>query len=154
VNHLIYQVVAGIQPALSEKKLPVQLKLDRSLAHVEVDSDWLEQALEQLLGNAIRFTTDEPSAEQAIMLSTLRRGEAIVIEIRDAGVGISPEALPHIFERFWREDEMHRTPGFGLGLALAQNVVERHGGMIEVESEVGSGSTFRIVLPFKRSGET
>jgi signal transduction histidine kinase len=154
VNHLIYQVVAGIQPALSEKKLPVQLKLDRSLAHVEVDSDWLEQALEQLLGNAIRFTTDEPSAEQAIMLSTLRRGEAMVIEIRDAGVGISPEALPHIFERFWREDEMHRTPGFGLGLALAQNVVERHGGMIEVESEVGSGSTFRIVLPFKRSGET
>ncbi|MEO8393073.1 MAG: sensor histidine kinase, partial [Chloroflexota bacterium] len=95
-------------------------------------------------------TVDEPSAEQAIVLSTYRRDEVMVIEIKDVGVGISPEALPHIFERFWREDEMHRTPGFGLGLALAQKVVERHGGMIEVESEVGNGSTFRVVLPFKQ----
>ena len=151
INHLIYQVVAGIQPALSEKKLPTQLRLDRTLAHVEVDSDWLDQAFEQLLDNAIRFTADTPSAEQAIILSSYQRDEAVVIEIRDAGVGISPEALPRIFERFWREDEMHRTPGFGLGLGLAQKVVERHGGRIEVESEVGSGSTFRVVLPFKQS---
>ena len=150
VNHLIYQVVAEMQPTLSEKKLPVQLRLDRSLAHVEVDSEWFEQALEQLLDNAIRFTNDEPSAEQAIILSTFRRDESMIIEIRDAGVGISAEALPHIFERFWREDVMHTTPGFGLGLALAQKVVERHGGVIEVESEAGSGSTFRIVLPFRQ----
>jgi signal transduction histidine kinase len=153
VNHLIYQVVAGIQPLLSERKLPTQLKLDRSLGHLEVDSDWLEQALEQLLDNAIRFTGDEPTPDQAITLSTYRRDEAMVIEIVDAGVGISAEALPHIFERFWREDEMHRTPGFGLGLALAQKVVERHGGVIEVASEAGSGSTFRIVLPFERESE-
>ena len=152
INHLIYQVVAGIQPALNEKKLPTQLSLDRTLALVEVDSDWLDQALEQLLDNAIRFTADEPSVEQAIHLSTYQRDETVVIEIEDAGVGISAEAQPHIFERFWREDEMHRTPGFGLGLAMAQNVVERHGGVIEVESKVGIGSTFRIVLPFKQIG--
>ncbi len=152
INHLIYQVVAGIQPALSQKKLPTELKLDRTLAHVEVDSDWIDQALEQLLDNAIRFTVDEPSVGQAINLRTYQRGENAIIEIEDSGVGISPEALPRIFERFWREDEMHRTPGFGLGLSLAQKVVERHSGIIEVESEVGSGSTFRVVLPFKQIG--
>ena len=152
INDLTERAVAAAQQALSEKGLSAQLKLNRSLPRLEVDADWLEQALEQLLNNAIRFTPAGSGEAKTITVSSDRRNEAVVIEIQDQGVGISPEALSHIFERFWREDEMHSTPGFGLGLAIAHKVVQRHGGSIEVESEPGVGSTFRIVLPLSIGG--
>jgi signal transduction histidine kinase len=71
----------------------------------------------------------------------------VSIAITDSGVGISPDVLPLIFDRFWRQDEAHSTPGFGLGLSIAQKIITLHKGVIEVTSTVGQGSTFTIYLP-------
>lgn len=73
--------------------------------------------------------------------------ENIWINVRDTGIGISADDLPHIFETFWRHDEAHSTPGFGLGLPIAKRIIERHGGSITVESQLGLGSTFSVTLP-------
>ena len=73
----------------------------------------------------------------------------VCIEIADTGIGIPEEALPHIFERFYRLDRAHSTPGFGLGLSLAQRIIELHGGTIEVESRLGEGTCFTVRLPYQ-----
>ena len=86
-------------------------------------------------------------ANGKIGLHTASRGKNVTIEVCDTGIGIDKQLLNDIFKRFWRQDEAHTTPGFGLGLPMAQAIVERHAGTLEVESEVGAGSTFRIVLP-------
>jgi signal transduction histidine kinase len=80
---------------------------------------------------------------------TLQRDNKVVVEIQDSGIGISPEDLPHIFNRFYRADLARQTEtgGSGLGLAMAQKIIENHNGSIEVESILGDGSTFRVCLP-------
>ncbi len=72
-----------------------------------------------------------------------------VVAISDTGVGIPPEHLPHIFERFYRVDQIHSRgdTGTGLGLAIAKSIAEAHGGRMEAESEIGKGTTFYVVLP-------
>jgi signal transduction histidine kinase len=73
--------------------------------------------------------------------------QGVVVAIQDSGVGIAPDDLTRIFERFYRADVAHTTPGFGLCLAIAKRIVEAHAGRIDVMSQVGQGSTFRVILP-------
>lgn len=143
VNALVQRVVSAAQPALAEKALHARFTPDRALPRLPIDSDWLQEALQHVLDNAIRFTPSGGS----VALRTYQQAGCVAIDVSDTGGGISPEALPHVFARFWRQDEAHTTPGFGLGLAIAQKIVERHGGCAEVESEVGRGTTVRLVLP-------
>ena len=105
--------------------------------------DELIDALKHLLDNAYRFT---PTNGTITVFSEIK-GDYLWVNIHDTGPGISAENLPHIFETFWRKDEAHQTPGFGLGLPIAQRIVELFGGRIEVESKLGNGSTFSIVMP-------
>lgn len=142
INNLIAQVIAAAQTKLARQGVSAELMPDTALPQISVDADWLEQALDHLLDNAVRFTPGGGS----VQIRTYRQGSHAVIDVRDTGSGISAEALPHIFERFWRQDEAHSTPGFGLGLPIAQKIVEQHGGRIEVESTPGEGSTFRVFL--------
>jgi signal transduction histidine kinase len=103
----------------------------------------LTDALRQIVENALRYTP--PEGQISVRASA---GEhTLVVEIADTGIGIAEDALPHIFETFWRQDEAHSTPGLGLGLSIAQKIVDLHGGRVEVESEAGKGSTFRVILP-------
>jgi signal transduction histidine kinase len=81
------------------------------------------------------------------MLRLSMENEHIVMEVADTGTGISPEIQTRIFERFFREDDARSERGFGLGLPIAQKVLERHGGFISVESKPGVGSTFRLHIP-------
>ncbi|MCC6616054.1 MAG: PAS domain S-box protein [Anaerolineae bacterium] len=143
VNELLRQVIARASVATKEKALTVEVESDAPLLVACVDISWLEEALQNLVDNAIRFTPEQGS----ITAHPYGHDQSVVIEIRDTGIGIKPESLPHIFERFWREDDAHSTPGFGLGLSIAQKVVEHHDGKIEVESHQGSGSIFRVILP-------
>ena len=71
----------------------------------------------------------------------------IWLDVRDTGIGIPENSLPHIFNTFWRQDQVHSTPGFGLGLSIAKKAIELHDGQITVESEVGQGTCIRIMLP-------
>jgi two-component system phosphate regulon sensor histidine kinase PhoR len=108
----------------------------------------LTSAIGNLLGNAVRYTPD--GGRIAVRLA-LREGSA-VFEVRDNGIGISREHIPRLTERFYRVDgsRSRETGGTGLGLAIVKHVVTRHGGELQIESEPGKGSTFRLVLPAAR----
>lgn len=110
---------------------------------VPVNLTDLKIALKQVLENALRYS--QSTSPVAVDLS--RVGHFLHIAVTDQGEGITPEALPHIFDRFQRGDESHTTRGLGLGLAIARRVLELHRGRIEVQSQPGKGSTFTLVLP-------
>jgi signal transduction histidine kinase len=113
------------------------------LPHIMGNGDQLTTALAQIIDNACRFTP----ATGTIRLVAGTEPEHIWITVRDAGPGISAEALPHIFKTFWRQDGAHTTPGLGLGLPIARRIIEAHGGTIDVTSIDGQGTTVRVRLP-------
>lgn len=112
------------------------------------DSRYLKLALHQLLHNASRFTPPDGEVEVGVSAAA----GWVCVEIRDTGMGIADADMANIFDYFWRKDTMHSTPGLGLGLPLAKHVIARHSGTIEVESETGVGSLFRVMLPAAGSG--
>ena len=107
------------------------------------DPDALKQVCLVLLDNALKFT---PAGGEAVV-STQVVEEGVAIHFQDWGPGIAPAVLPHIFERFYQGDSARSGAGFGLGLAIAKALVEAQGGVITVESVVGQGSRFTVVLP-------
>ncbi|HTP00117.1 MAG TPA: HAMP domain-containing sensor histidine kinase [Anaerolineales bacterium] len=125
----------------------IKMKLgDMDQAVVKGDRDRLKQVLLNLVGNAIQYTP----AGGEVLVSLAKIGEQVRIIVRDTGPGIPAEDLPFIFERFYRAEKARTrgtSTGFGLGLSIAQWIVENHGGTVEVESKEGQGTTFAIWLP-------
>jgi len=111
------------------------------------DRTRLRQLLLNLVTNAIKYTPRGGSVELAVV----RRADDVTISVRDTGIGISTADLPHVFDRFWRADRARSRAsergGFGLGLAISQWIVQAHGGTIGVQSRLGRGSIFTVVLP-------
>lgn len=124
-------------------------------SEVRWDEDRMNEVVGNLLSNAFKFTPRGGRVD----LDVGAQGNEIVIKVSDTGAGIPPEQLPHIFQKFFQADNQSRasTKGTGLGLAIAKEIVEAHGGSIDVESTVDSGTIFTIVLPckadFRRSGQ-
>jgi signal transduction histidine kinase len=112
---------------------------------VSWDVDRINEVLGNLLANAFKFT--EAGGHVDLVVTAV--GERVYIEVRDTGAGISPEQLPQIFDKFFQADNQTAASakGSGLGLAIAKEIVEAHGGTIAVESELGRGTTFSIMLP-------
>jgi signal transduction histidine kinase len=112
---------------------------------LEADADRLNEVLGNLLSNAFKFT---PRGGH-IHLGARREGAGLEVQVADTGVGIPPDKLPRIFEKFYQVDNpaQPRSAGSGLGLAIAREIVEAHGGTIGAESAVGRGTTFRVYLP-------
>jgi signal transduction histidine kinase len=110
---------------------------------VEGDARRLQQSFANLVSNAIKFNR---AGGEVRMRASAKNGDAVV-EVSDDGVGIPPAELERIGERFFRASTTTAMPGTGLGLAITREIVERHGGRLEIESEVGKGSNFRITLP-------
>jgi PAS domain S-box-containing protein len=125
----------------------VQLLLEEpgALPPVLADRDRILQVLSNLLGNALKFT---PAGGQ-VRLGARAEGEQVRFYVSDTGAGIAPEALEHIFDRFWQLDRKDRR-GAGLGLSISKGLVEAHGGRIQVETELGRGSTFSFTVPVAR----
>jgi signal transduction histidine kinase len=113
--------------------------------NVEGDADRLNEVLGNILSNAFKFTGHGGH----ITLDARRDGGGLAVEVRDSGVGIPPDKLPKIFEKFYQVDNaaQPRSAGSGLGLAIAKEIVEAHGGTITADSQVGKGTRFRVTLP-------
>jgi signal transduction histidine kinase len=125
--------------------------LELNLAHIEpVRIRGEEAALRQLalilLDNAVKYTPASDTGAR-VTVSLGRNGAQAVLRVRDTGIGIDAAELPHVFERFYRTDRARDRQGTGLGLPIAQSLVVQHGGTITVESAVGQGSTFTVLLP-------
>ncbi len=145
LSELIEDVSDGLGPIAVQKNIEISLmKLDEE-SHVRVDRDKIEQAVTNLVDNAILYT--QPGGKIMIKLD---KGQGFIkTRISDNGVGIPLEEQPRIFERFYRfeKNSILEPRGTGLGLFIAKNVIELHGGQIWVTSEVGKGSEFTFTIP-------
>jgi len=131
-------------PTANAKNIRLESILDKSIPAISGDINRLQQVMGNLLSNAIKFT---PSGGR-VEIRLFRNGSDAQITVSDTGIGISPEFLPYIFERYHQGDSAHKQGGLGLGLAIARHLVELHGGTIQATSPgVGQGTTFTIRLP-------
>jgi signal transduction histidine kinase len=141
---VIHSTNENLAPAAEAQEVILSAQVAGDLPLVQADPDRVAQVLRNLLINAVRHT---PSGGSVTVTTSLTQ-DAVEIAIADTGEGIAPEDLPHIFERFWRADRARaRMGGTGLGLSVAQSLVQAQGGRIWVESTLGQGSTFRFTLP-------
>ncbi len=141
---LLKSLVNRFADQLLEDGPILSLSAPSQLPLVLADRDRTQQILVNLIGNAIRYTE-----KGSIILKTEVKNNYLWIAVIDTGLGISPQDLPHVFERFWRADRSRSSysGGSGIGLAIAKKLVELQGGEIEVESKVNQGTTFRFCLP-------
>jgi heavy metal sensor kinase len=153
VRDLAMQVIAHLGPLADEKSQILSLAPGSEEVSLNADRTRLRQALINLIDNAIKYTP----AHGTIAVHTRRSNGNAIIEVTDSGPGIAEEHRAKVFDRFYRADpsRTRQGGGFGLGLAIARWAVESQGGRIELDSQVGRGSTFRVVMPLgTESGTT
>lgn len=148
VRELLERAASRLGTQAYRAGLNLSVHASDSLPPADADPDRVEQVLVNLLHNAIKFTP--PGGE--IALGAEMRGDSLVVSVKDTGVGIPPEDLPRIFERFYKVDKARtghsgRDGGTGLGLAIAKHIVQAHGGRIWAESVLQKGATFFFTLP-------
>jgi signal transduction histidine kinase len=141
---IIRDSVAAAEPEAVRVGVTLDAEVPAELAFTG-DPQRLGQVVDHLVSNALKYTESGGTAQ----VSAAADSGAVVIRVRDSGIGISPEEQPQLFTRFFRTSEAtHRAiQGIGLGLSISKTIVEGHGGLIELESEPGRGSEFRVVLP-------
>jgi two-component system sensor histidine kinase BaeS len=140
---LLTEVVASHRAAADEASVRLELKIS-DLAPIPVDAARIRQVMTNLVANAMRFT---PSGGR-ILLAAVASDEAVTIRVSDTGPGMEPADVEHAFDRFYRSPG---SSGSGLGLSIARNLVEAHGGRIGLTSEPGAGTTVEVVLPVNGS---
>jgi two-component system NtrC family sensor kinase len=141
---IIEDVVAAQQPILADRNQSLSVNLSKTLPAVFGDVIQLRQLVENLIGNAIKYT----GRGGKIAVSGEQEKEQVILRVRDSGYGIPLEDQAKIFDRFYRAQNVtSETQGTGLGLSITKSIVENHKGRIWVDSKVGEGSTFTVVLP-------
>jgi CheY-like chemotaxis protein len=148
---LLQQAIAQVRPQIQQQGLHLETDLQPSPDPLLLDPARIRQVIGNLLGNAIKFTP----RDGCITLRLIDSPTQVQIQVSDTGIGIAPEQVPYVFERFRQVDSSmtRRTGGLGLGLFLVRSIVEAHGGRIVADSPgLGQGSTFTMTLPKQEVG--
>jgi signal transduction histidine kinase len=145
MDELFNNLIRDWKEKLAGKNLKVIVDLPSKPLMLRADGTRLEEVLHNLLDNAVKFSPDDGQ----IRLRGASRGSNVELSVADNGIGISKEHLSRIFERFYRADKARSRElgGTGLGLAIVKHIAQLHGGRVEAESELGRGTTIRVVLP-------
>ena len=147
VHDIINQAIMNTQLLIDARQGSISVNLEATKNTINADKVHLTNIVFNLIDNAIKYTKEAP----IVLISTKDLENGIEISIKDNGIGISKENQRKIFDKFYRvpTGNVHNVKGFGLGLSYVQAVVQKHNGTINVSSELGKGSTFKIVLPYK-----
>jgi two-component system phosphate regulon sensor histidine kinase PhoR len=149
VADMLFECKDIMNAKAQEEQVDVRIEGVDGLPPWEADRDKLKQVVLNLLSNAIKYNRRGGT----VVLRAEAQESTTCISVQDTGTGIPDEAVPHLFEKFYRVRETEgRVSGTGLGLAICKEIVQGHGGRMEVKSAVGEGSTFSVFLP--RSGKT
>ena len=152
IQPIAEKVIRHLAPQLENKSLTAELHIEPKELSIYANSDWLNQILVNLIENSVKFT---PPGGKIFVTGRQEKANAI-IRVHDTGIGIPAEDLPFIFDRFYRADRARTRAagGTGLGLAIVKYMIEALGGKIEVQSNVGIGSTFTITFPIAAENPT
>jgi signal transduction histidine kinase len=146
---LLTDALRTLQPLVDEKRIDLEIQIDAGLPKVVADSERIQQALSNLVGNAIKFTP----AGGKVVIEALADSDRITVSVADSGIGISEEELPRVFDRYWQSTRTNRQ-GAGLGLAIAKGIIESHGGRLWLESNAGAGTVASFTLPVADAGKS
>lgn len=140
---ILTEVIDQLEPLAEEKQVSVSWNPPNTFPMIKGDAQTIQMLFTNLIHNAIKYNLENGQVD----IETEATEEAIQISVKDSGVGIAEEKLPLIFEQFFRVKEEKSIQGSGLGLSIAGKIVEAHNGDIDVESELGKGTTFTVKLP-------
>lgn len=144
--NIVESALETVRPAAEAKGITLEIKQDADISHISGDPNRLQQVIWNLLSNAIKFTPNDGRVTMEIE----RDHDFVELRVKDTGVGIKEEFLPHVFDRFRQADasSIRKFGGLGLGLAIVRHITEMHGGTVNVFSQgEGKGSTFTVKLP-------
>ena len=145
IRELVRDATNALRPLAEAQQIDFDVSITDDVADLRADSGRVTQTISNLVGNSLKFT----EAGGRISVSVLRHGAFAEIQVCDTGVGIPADQLAHVFDRFYQAPRSvsARRHGAGLGLPIARGIIEAHGGSIQIESEVGVGTTVRFTLP-------
>lgn len=149
ISSILTDIIGFMRPEAEMKKIALEIDVTTSLNKVKGDKESLKMMFTNLISNGIRFNHEGGS----VLIKAKEQEDHIIVEVSDTGIGILKENLPFIFDEFFRvkSDKTRHIDGTGLGLSIVKKIVEVHSGSIKVESELGKGSTFFVILPkFKK----
>ncbi len=143
---LVHDILEYVAVIANEKHITITSHIMPDVI-VDCEKDKIEELLVNLVSNALKYTEFAPVREVFVVLEKI--GAKAMLTVKDTGIGISAEDLPHIFDRFYRVKQAQKMRGTGLGLAISKSIVQKHGGTITAESTAGKGSTFIVTLPVR-----
>jgi PAS domain S-box-containing protein len=142
IGSLVATTVDVLAPLAASREVSLETELEAGLPLVNIDPDRIAQVLSNLVGNAIKFT----SAGGHVRVRAMRDGAGISVVVHDTGVGISADELPYVFDRYWQSKRTDRS-GAGLGLSIANGIVQAHAGTLTLTSDEGQGTSATVTLP-------
>jgi signal transduction histidine kinase len=148
-QEIIHRVVGDLQLQATQKRIQLSTLLPaEGELLLEADHELLQQALHNLVENAIKYS----EAGNKVIVRLAHKDDQVIYEVRDSGIGIAPADQHRLFEKFFRAARKGMKPerGSGLGLAIVKSIVERHGGQVWLESQLGKGSNFYLVIPMQQ----
>ncbi|MGD1884694.1 MAG: sensor histidine kinase [Paracoccaceae bacterium] len=155
LTDILHSVIRSLRPIAEEANVTIETAFENGHLHMTADADQLTQVFTNLVENAIKYGNSGGQVLVSLQLSNrepVLRAPGVRVEIRDYGAGIDPIHLPRLTERFYRADN-HRSRelgGTGLGLAIVKHIINRHRGRLRVDSVLGEGSTFSVILPISQ----